>query len=496
MSTVKSQSLQMQLYLYDDKPTVEDLLARNEDQWFDRKSIRIEARHLADVLLGFANADGGRIVVGVHNGEIEGVDASPKRINDDLQATLDFSSPPVRHSHLLLDCTNRNGQPDHLLILDVEASETIHRNQKQECFLRVGDENRLLSRSQERELAFDKGESVFDSTLVPGLIRDDLDIPAVEDYVSKLSSSSVPTLLRSRRLFLDYPHRTGVTQAGWLLFGLQPPIWSYVRYLRYTGTVAETGIRSNIVEDVRLEGTIPSIIENTRLFLLARLETVIRLTSGGRFEPVPVLPEFAWLEAIVNAVTHRSYSLQGDGVRVREFDDRLEVESPGRLPGLVRIQNIQNMRFSRNPHIARVLAEMTGYVRELNEGIPRMFEEMERYGLRPPIFYIGEGNVRVTLYKQQESIPFYDESEIQILLAPLRRRMNEETTALFLSFLIANRQLSSRDIAAWLNVAVPTARSYMKILESAGLVTMSALSRNAPNASWAITESPFWKNIS
>src|SRR5258708_5282875 len=155
---------QMNLALFDDPPTVEALLQKKENQWFDRKSVRIEAPGLANDMIGFSNADGGRIAVGIHNGEVEGVDSTPARLNDYLQAALDFTSPPVRHSYLLLDCTNRHGQPDHLLVLDIEASEAVHRNKRQECFLRVGDENRRLNLTQERELAFDKGEATFDST--------------------------------------------------------------------------------------------------------------------------------------------------------------------------------------------------------------------------------------------------------------------------------------------------------------------------------------------
>ena len=488
-------SQQALLALFDDPPRAETLLKQNENQWFDRKSARIEPRDLANAMLGFANADGGRLVVGIHNGEVEGVDSAPDRINAFLQAALDFTSPPVRHSHLLLDCTNKSGQPDHLLVLDIEASESIHRNKKQECFLRVGDENRHLNSTQERELAFDKGEAAFDSTLVPEFVREDLDLTAVEEYREKVGASSVEAVLRSRGLYLDYPHRKGVTQAGWLLFGIQPPIWSYVRYLRYAGVVAETGTRSNVAEDIRLEGTIPSLIEQARRLLPEKIGTVIRLTPTGRFEQVATLPEFAWLEAIVNAVTHRSYSIQGDGVRVRQFDDRLEIESPGRLSGLVRVQNIQNMRFSRNPHIARVLAEMTGYVRELNEGVRRIFEEMEQYGLRAPIFSVGEGTVRVTLYKSPNGLDQSQAEKISATLAPLRKRIGEEKLELLLSTLKTRRQMLPRDIMLVLGVSSPTIRNHMRILAEAGLVILNTQSRTDPNAQWEITEAPFWKRV-
>ena len=78
---MNSVSQQMQLALFDDPPTVESLLQKKEDQWFDRKSARIEGPGLANVMIGFANADVGRIAIGIHSGEIEGVDSTPSRVN-------------------------------------------------------------------------------------------------------------------------------------------------------------------------------------------------------------------------------------------------------------------------------------------------------------------------------------------------------------------------------------------------------------------------------
>src|SRR5215218_5241963 len=68
----------------------------NEDQWFDRKSARIKPRALADAVIGFANADGGLIVVGLSNGRVEGTDRTGTARNDLMQAFLDFCVPPPR----------------------------------------------------------------------------------------------------------------------------------------------------------------------------------------------------------------------------------------------------------------------------------------------------------------------------------------------------------------------------------------------------------------
>lgn len=484
--------MQQALALFDEIPSVEILRTKREDQWFERKSFRDNAHDIAEAILGFANADGGRIVIGIHNGEIEGIDSDIKHLNTLLQAALNYTVPPVRNLAAYVDCTNKQGQPDRLLLLDVEASERIHRNQQERCWRRVGDVNHEIKGAEAVELAYDKGEAVFDGTVVPELGRSDLDREAIASYVERVGGTSEDRVLQSRGLFLNSEYRKGVTQAGWLLFGDIPPIWSYVRYLRYDGATAETGVRSNLLKDVRMEGTIPQLIEQSKALLTEEVK-VIRLGSNGRFQTLPSLPEFAWLEAIVNAVTHRSYSQQGEGIRVKQFTDRLEVESPGRFPKLVRVENIRKSRFSRNPHIARVLAEMTDYVREMNEGVERMFQEMEQVGLREPAYEVTPGGVRVTLYKQSGGARTSADDNAVLMIVRLERRLGSEAMAALLLAFKQFKKMPTRQVAQTLNVSLNSARAYMGQLEEVGLVQREGKSATDPKSFWIATTVPFWQ---
>lgn len=479
----------------DESLEVDALVSTPEGQYFDRKSARIEPRALADSMIGFANADGGRIVVGIYNGRFEQLE-NEGRVNELLQAALDYTQPPVRHVGRPVEWTDAEGRSNRLLIFDIESSATVHRNRRGECFLRVGDENRRLQGSEERELVYDKGDSHYDATLVEGLTLSDLDADAVSLYARRVGVEDTKRLLRARGLVADRMGTVGVTQAGWLVFGAEPPVWSYVRYLRYSGTTAETGVRSNVLDDVRLEGSIPSLIEQSKALLSEKIGTVVRLAPNGRFERMPLLPEFVWLEAIVNALTHRSYSLQGDGIRVRDFEDRLEVESPGRLPGLVRVQNIRTTRFSRNPHIARVLAEATRYVREMNEGVERMYEEMSLSGLREPRFTVGDGSFKVTLYKHPDDESRTRRQRVAMRLDLLRQQVGDDRLDALLSRLKIAGKLRPSQIAETLGVSLPTVRKYMGWLEDAGIVMQVKRSTNDPNRVWAVASTPFWEEFS
>ncbi len=243
---------------------------------------------------------------------------------------------------------------------------------------------------------------------------------------------------------------------------------------------------------MRLEGTIPQLIEQAKALLTEEVK-VIRLGSNGRFQTLPSLPEFAWLEAIVNAVTHRSYSQQGEGIRVKQFTDRLEVESPGRFPKLVRVENIRQSRFSRNPHIARVLAELTDYVREMNEGVERMFQEMEQVGLREPVYEVTPGGVRVTLYKQSGGARTSADDNAVLMIVRLERRLGSEAMAALLLAFKQVKQLPTRQVAQILDVSLNSARVYMNQLEEVGLVQREGKSATDPKSFWVATTVPFWQ---
>ena len=116
----------------------------------------------------------------------------------------------------------------------------------------------------------------------------------------------------------------------------------------------------------------------------------------GKFIVVPEYPEFAWLEGIVNAVTHREYAFQGSYIMIAMYNDRLEITSPGKLPNIVTLQNIKETRYSRNPRIARVLTEF-GWVRELNEGVKRIYEDMKMFFLDEPQYSEPNNSVKLIL---------------------------------------------------------------------------------------------------
>lgn len=450
-----------------------DLAQLPEDQWLERKSSRIAPRDLADTLIGFANADGGTVIVGLADGEVEGTRGRPERRNAQFQANIDFCAPPVRARHRLVDCIDREGEPNELLAIEVEPGDSVHANQKDEVYLRVGDENRRLNFAQRRELLFDKGQASYEAT-PSGVSLDAVDRPLLGDYAIAVTAPDPKRLLRARGLAND----DELTIAGCLLFAEAPQAIlpeAFIRVLRYRGRERGSGTRQQLIEDIRLEGPIPRQLSDAREQIERLQPTRRALGEEGTFEDVPLIPGDAWLEGVVNAAVHRSYSTVGDHIRVEIFDDRIEISSPGRFPGLVDLSHpLETTRFARNPRIARVCADLS-LGQELGEGIRRMFEEMRQAGLTDPVYRQTSGSV-----------------ELQLLAEPVDRRLEERlpehSRAITRTLRTAGR-MSTGEMTEALGVSRPVVQRELNALRDAGIIEWVGKSPKDPRAYWQLKTS-------
>ena len=149
------------------------------------------------------------------------------------------------------------------------------------------------------------------------------------------------------------------------------------------------------------------------------------------------------------------------------------MESPGRLPGLVRIETIRSTRFARNPRVARAILEL-GFGRELGEGVDRMFEEMQIAGLPDPAYRQGPASVVVALLTDPVG------ARMLRVLPPGSERLVE--------FILANGRSPPAAAGEVLGVAVNTARRYLNVLADAGYLTPVRNSPRDPHGYWAVIE--------
>jgi ATP-dependent DNA helicase RecG len=141
-------------------------------------------------------------------------------------------------------------------------------------------------------------------------------------------------------------------------------------------------------------GNIPSLVDQVIEAILAHTSQY-SVVVGTRREVWPEYPIVALREAVLNALAHRDYGLAGARVDITIWDDRIEIKSPGSLPGHITIDNIRDEHYSRNPKTMHVL-KLLGLVEEYGEGVDRMFDEMEARLMEPPMITATSASVTVT----------------------------------------------------------------------------------------------------
>lgn len=418
------------------------LLQREEGQFLEFKSCierpygrdkrlrpsKDVAEDVAVVLSAMANADGGTLLVGIEDDkDISGVGYEKEDpINKIIRAPQNRVDPPLKTR---LEKIFVDGKL--VLLFEVDWSPDVHRLTDGRYLLRVGEHNQPYPVDLIHLMKEAKRKGLYERQFIPEATFDDLDLSLIEQFRQRAGNGeSVKELLSRYRLIEEDNGRLRITRAALLLFARDPVKWHPrcgVDFVKYAGTDRQFGTRINVVKRERLDYPIVRLIVEAYRVIKEHIRERV-LLHDLFFQEKFEYPTFAWQEAIINAIAHRDYSITGIQVEFWMFDDHLEVRSPGPPPEPVTIEQLaacRRVHFSRNPTIIRVLTDL-GFTRELGEGIPRMFEEMHRQGLRPPEFKMEEFIFTVILRNQlvfeQETLSWLEHYK-QFSLSPNQKRV-------------------------------------------------------------------------
>jgi ATP-dependent DNA helicase RecG len=363
------------------------------------------ARDIGDALVAFANADGGELLVGVEDdGAISGIPSNYR----DLELLM---NAPQTHAHAetplsAVQVALVNLGDERVLYFSIDkGTTTVHQTADGRCLQRrdratipVAFERLLLDRQERRSREYDR-EYVDEATMA------DLSGDVVEAISRELVSGlSAEKTLQYLSLADFQGGRLRLRRAAVLLFATEIERFhprSQLRVLRIAGTELKTGREYNVVKDETARGNVMQLVSRGWDLLRPHLVRT-KLASGGVFAEQIMYPEDACREALVNAVAHRDYAVEGQGIEVSVFDDRMEVRSPGSLLSSVSLAGLrrgEGVHESRNAHISRVLREL-GYMREMGEGIRRLFSLLQVSDLQAPEIDSTQAAFAITLHHQ------------------------------------------------------------------------------------------------
>ena len=342
----------------------------------------------------------GILVIGISDdGTLEGFENYENKDNEILSNLSNFlkTVPDIKTEKL--NIINNNGKNDYILILFIETSyNSLIRNVRDEVYLRRGDSTIKLNDDEIQILKVDRPELSYEDQLVLESSISDIDEEMVNIYKEKIGATDKNYLdiLRAKGFLKKAKNGNEyLTNAGVILFAKDPSVivpCTRIRVIKYAGIYAKTGENLNTIKDESFRLPLYKAIIATQNFIRTQLREFSHLTTEGIFEKIPEYPEFAWIEGLTNAAIHRNYAMQGEHIKIFIFDDRMEIRSPGKLAGLVTLENMKNVRYARNPKISETMSQL-GLVKELNEGVSRIYEEMEKFFLESPKYEISQGDI-------------------------------------------------------------------------------------------------------
>nr|WP_024834912.1 ATP-binding protein [Clostridium sp. 12(A)] len=378
-----------------------------ENHFNDFKSKAIDGNKLSRTISSFANASGGDIYVGIREENrskvkhwegftsIEDANGILQMLNDILvmesNYVISFLKHPVLGTYVMQ-------------ITIFKTQSLVYCTDGRTPYIRKGAQNLPCDTTEKiRRLELDKGISSFENELVADSETSD----AIESNVfNKFCINIVPNIdgeswLRKQRLLKD----TKLTVAALLLFSDEPQIClpkrSSIKIYRYQ--TSGEGDRDTLVSTpLTIEGCVYDQIYDSVKKAKEIIEAIRKLGKG--FETIEY-PEETLHEIITNAVLHRDYSIATD-IQIRIYDNRVEVESPGKLPGYVTTKNILSAQSARNPKLVRLINKFPDAPnKDVGEGLNTAFEAMTKLRLKEPIIEETDNSVLVIIRHEKLASP-------------------------------------------------------------------------------------------
>lgn len=401
-------------------------------------------------ICGFANAQGGKIFIGIDDkGNVTGV-------NDYEKLMDDIPNKVVNHLGLVVDVNLHHKSGKHYIEIDVPVS-SVPVSYHGAYHYRSGSTKQELKGAPLHQFLLSKVGLSWERQPVPGATLDDIDETAIKSFVQKasaqqrISTNAVNTDTLTFLKNLDLMNENGeLLMAAMLLFGKRPKKYAPAAYFKI-GRFGKS--HSDLKFQDLVEGNILNMAD--RVMEILSTKYLIRPISYKGLQRLEGLeyPEAALREAILNAIIHKDYS--GTTIFLSVYDDRLMIWNPGELPGSLTVDLLKEKHSSqpRNRLIADVFF-MAGYIESWGRGIDIMMNGCREYGLPEPIIAEEQGGISVTFLKDiytEEYLKSFNLNERQTRAVLYIKENGEITNAIYQSINQISKAVATKDLSDLVN---------------------------------------------
>ena len=390
-----------------------------------------------DTISSFSNTRGGLIVLGIDekdNFKITGVENINEIQNKISEICTQKMYPPIRPIITQIDYENKK-----LLVVEILELKQIEKpcyyipnGIEKGSYIRVGDNDQKMTKYEIYALQSYKSGVNEDLKSVKRAEVKDFDEEKLNKYLSvikkekpKFSKKDKNGILKISNIIKEekdgkiYP-----TLAGIMIFGVYPQQFYPQLFIACSVVpgveIGELGSQNQRFDDnARIEGNIEEMLNDTLSFLKKNMKTKIIIDENGKRKNIPEYPLIALREAIVNALVHRDYSIYTEKsyIKVFKYEDRIEIENPGGLYGINRIEQLgtDTMLEVRNPFIVQILENEKNILENRHSGIPTMKAEMTKMNLKEPVFISEKGTFKVIFYNEKQQSEQVEKNSIQVI---------------------------------------------------------------------------------
>lgn len=370
---------------------IRKLIEKGETGQAEFKSEREKNIDFAKEITAFANGAGGYLLVGVEdNGEVSGI-TNPSEFEEKIYNVCSDSTRPVVTPELWK--YKIEGKDVFCLYVSAGFSKpyAILQRRKERYYIRRGTRTQEASRDELLRLFQTSGQVHYETTPAIKGKYSDLDFAKISGFfnynqintidISGWESEKVEKFLKNKEALVESQGKLYPTVAGALLFAKKPSsllgcsgitITKYANIERdynYVDFRVDKSIMNTFSEhgESQKDGLIDEALERIKSIIFEKSRA--SLEGATRIVEYPY-PEESIREAVVNAIAHRDYTISGLDIRVDIYPDRLEIESPGKLPNTVSLESIRvGAKYYRNQILVQYLKE-AGFMDLHSLGIP------------------------------------------------------------------------------------------------------------------------------
>ena len=406
----------------------------------------------------FANTLGGALIFGISDDEqiigLEDPQGDAEKISEIIKTRL----TPVPEFRLRFEQVDEKRV---LIILDIfKGEETPYYysgDGSLEAYVRIGNESVKATATEMKRLVLRGRNTSYDSQVSTYKVEDFAFSKLRERYKKWTGNSFDEKDLVSFGLANEQGY---LTNAGALIADESPIRWSRLFCTRWNG-LNKNGGTIDAFDDAEYSGSVLSLIDNGEAFIKRNAKLMWRKTANSR-EEMPEYVERSYHEALINALAHRDYLVNGSEVHIDIYDDRMEIYSPGGMPDGSIIQDRDPLTVPstrRNPVLADVLNRL-GYMERKGSGFGKIIGGYE--------FQINYDESKKPSFRS-------DRYQFTVVMPNLNYNVTQDVTqnvtqdvtqddidAKIVKMIKSNNKVSTEKMALELNVSARTIKRHIK----------------------------------